>query len=103
MPYPWHAEAFTVWEMRHIEKKKDADIFTEKPALDGSERALEKHIIEYELAKEYLELTNQQDEWSLMITPNRLFKMLKKILKVRKENDVKHEQQIKLYLFVILE
>ena len=76
VPYPWHAE--TVWEMRHIEKKKDADIFTEKPALDGSERALEKHIIEYELAKEYLELTNQQDEWSLMDNSKQVVQMLRK-------------------------
>ena len=52
----------TTAEVRRKEKKKDADIFTEKPALDGSERALEKHIIEYELAKEYLELTNQQEK-----------------------------------------
>ena len=103
VPYPWHAEAFTVWEMRHIEGKKDAEIFTEKPALDGSERALEKHIIEYELAKEYLELTNQQDEWSLMDNSKQVVQdAAEKILKVRKDNDVKYEQQIKLYLFVIL-
>tara|TARA_B100000886_G_scaffold339753_1_gene306182 strand:- start:5561 stop:6865 length:1305 start_codon:yes stop_codon:yes gene_type:complete len=102
VPYPWHAEAFTVWEMRNVEGKSDAEIFTEKPALEGSERALEKHIIEYELAKEYLELINQQDEWNLMDNSKQVVQdAAEKILKVRK-NDVNYEQQIKLYLFLIL-